>query len=144
MYSVLPLAFFPVLAPFYFDFPSFDLGPRYVECGETSPEVSYARSLRPETLEKLYTALVEYAASPEYRDGGSLYRVDWKHSPNQFQDIHYLNVIFERPRVRFLLAGCFDAFVTIEAHGVIDDRPPQLVLSWGEPPNSGSEVLWKN
>ena len=44
-----------------------------------------------------------------------------------------------------MLRGCFDHFVIMQIDGIgrrKDKENPAIILTWGEGPTSGSEILW--
>jgi hypothetical protein len=109
-------------------------------CGKNSDSVVYARGLSKERLAKLYYDMEKLSdnSSTEIR-----VNADGKF-PEPFADIQAVKI---RPNYEnIMLQGCFDHAVSLNFHGFQKNRNikpnRQIILRWGEPENSGSEVIW--
>ncbi|WMS87135.1 hypothetical protein [Pleionea litopenaei] len=112
-------------------------------CGEDSDSVMFARGLSQDRLSKLYYDVERFSLdsnTPYFglnRDESGLF-------PEPFSDIEAELV---RPKQEnIMLNGCFDHYVFLRFHGFESNKEyypkRQIVLSWGEHDNAGSEVIW--
>ena len=112
-------------------------------CDENSKAVAFARSLSQERLNKLFTDIKELKTS-----GKTLYYIyDAKGAatiPTQFKDLNLKKIdgLRQSKFVKVMLEGCFDTFVFLYIYGV-DEGEAKIVLTWGEGPFAGEQVLWK-
>ncbi len=113
-------------------------------CTENSDAVSYARFLSQERLSQLYQDMERFSIKNNLPlDGYSKHRKDIK-IPKEFKD---LKVVKIRPADgNIMIKGCFDHYVYLHFHGYGDmmkfNPKREIVLSWGEYTNAGSEVIW--
>ena len=113
-------------------------------CGEGSSAVAFARSLPDDRLVRLYEDAKDHVET-----GKPLIRVGPLDgdAPEWLSDLTYRNITLDGTRSRIMLNGCFDEFVIIYIPGVpgmYEDESPALILSWGEGPAAGEEVLWSS
>ena len=111
-------------------------------CDENSDAVGYARSLSDVRLARIFED-----AHSDLAEGKELYRAgpSRDNGPEWLSDIEYHDVIISHTRSRIMLQGCFDHYVLMQIDGLggsTDGDDPAIVLTWGEGPEAGSEILW--
>ena len=113
-------------------------------CGEDSAAVSYARSLPPERLKKLYRDMERYSQMEDIPIDGYYVGDDRQEIPEAFSDLKVRKI---RPyEGNIMVEGCFDHYIYLRFQGVgmsAESEEKKIILNWGEhPPNTGTEVLW--
>jgi len=112
-------------------------------CTESSEAVSYARGLSQKRLTQLYHDMEKFSNKDNLPIGGySRHRKD-REIPEEFQDLKVAKI---RPSDgNIMVEGCFDHYVYLNFYGFgkMKKRHPkkEIVLSWGEYTNAGSEVI---
>jgi hypothetical protein len=115
-----------------------------ISCTEKSDAVLYARTLTQDRLTRLYQDMKRFSTKNDLPLGGfNKYHKETK-TPKEFKD---LKVVKIRPADgNIMIKGCFDHYVYLNFHGygtlktIYPKR--EIVLSWGEYTNAGSEVIW--
>ena len=107
-------------------------------CGESADEVSIARSLSDQRLQKLVadTGMLLQELTPDL-DADRFY-VD--SSRPEFVDLDPVEVRIHGSNLLIRLRGCLDHYVDMIVVDSLSDNP-RVVLHWGEH-DTGKEVLW--
>jgi hypothetical protein len=115
-------------------------------CEENSEAVTYARSLSPARLSKLYSDMEKYSvgADPVLNKYYPMREQLNIEIPEEFEDLEVVRITPDNGNI--MVQGCFDHYVYMRFLGVgrlkRHHKINGIELSWGEATTAGKEMLW--
>ncbi|MGJ8638801.1 MAG: hypothetical protein ACSHYA_05365 [Opitutaceae bacterium] len=119
------------------------------DCSSTSEVVLNAKELSQERLKLLYDQMAALRESDKAKPLGEKNYFSYledKPIPPEFADLGPLRVSASDYTAHIMLEGCFDSYVYLHFTGLTDYQAEkgikEIVLSWGEHEDAGSQTLW--